>query len=232
MSQHEQLGTIGSATTTTTTTNNAKSSRWTALVDQVMNPRNAAIAAGLLLVVSAGGSALLLRRTPSVKMNALPKHFKEIRVPTTTTTTTSFNNYTSKTVPTNGEIEPFSPEARSAGRVVAVQAFLAGSALCLTVSSMIAWGVGRMLGVHNLREFSDYCKEHVPQHAQPFRRLIYRGANEAEVNAIPFDSLADITNQFRIEQEQSQQQQQQQQEDNDQAITSTTTTTTTTTIIE
>jgi hypothetical protein len=78
-------------------------------------------------------------------LDTLPKHFKEIRVPTS-----SSNSYMSKTSTTGGEIEPFSSEARSVGRITAVQALLAGSALCLTVSSMIAWGIGRMLGVHNV----------------------------------------------------------------------------------
>jgi hypothetical protein len=71
MFQHKQPGTNDSAVSATTTTENAELGSWTALVDQAMNPRNAAIVAGLLLVVSAGSSALLLRRTPSVKMSKL-----------------------------------------------------------------------------------------------------------------------------------------------------------------
>ncbi|RKP22212.1 hypothetical protein SYNPS1DRAFT_26146 [Syncephalis pseudoplumigaleata] len=104
----------------------------------------------------------------------------------------------------NGELEPYSFEARQAGRWLAIKALLAGSALCLTVSSVVAWGVGRALGVHNLKEFSELCRERVPQHAAPFRRLVYRGVDEAEANAIPLESMADIARQIQIEWERKQ----------------------------
>ncbi|KAI9592346.1 hypothetical protein BDF19DRAFT_452084 [Syncephalis fuscata] len=117
----------------------------TDFIDHLMNPRNAAIATGLLLTISAGASALLLRRGPSVKAAQLPKHFKQIHVPTATPT-----NYSHTKTANTDELEPFSPEARRVGRWLAIKALLAGSALCLTVSSAAAWVVGRALGVHNV----------------------------------------------------------------------------------
>jgi hypothetical protein len=52
-----------------------------------------------------------------------------------------------------------------------------------------------------LAEFSDWCKTHIPQRTEPIRRIIYRDADPAEVNAIPFEKWSDIGEGFRIERE-------------------------------
>ncbi|RKP08510.1 hypothetical protein THASP1DRAFT_29686 [Thamnocephalis sphaerospora] len=174
-------------------------------LDRLMSPRNAAIATGVILIVSTGLSAALIRRRPASGRIAaeLPAHFRPVRSlnAAPVTSATALAGHTPSMAKTSAvaveeELEAYSPEARRAGRWLAIKALGIGTAACLLVNGVAAWAIGRALGIE---EFSDWCKRTIPRRAAPVREFIYRDLDEKEVNAIPLESWSDLSDRAQLE---------------------------------